>query len=391
MTIHTDLKKAVEAASSGKQTVLFTPSGQPTFVNIIKRSEITAADDPLLVAMGITSGDHPAFKVGSRTLDKIYVSTYPATLVNNELVSQPMQAATGIKNISETSAQMQTWISNTGLNAHVATVAELNLLKALIRKSAFNPYGNDEYKGLSTVDAKQKGIRVDGLAVGAANTITTTTIGAQLSGAILTGSGTSGFRTENSPVGISDLGAGYVTPIRGVRIIKGEVQVYADPTLRNTADNAEGNYSLSVLADSNNANFMTNWYAIDATTGELKTPTYTGGLLVGGSNTDSRGYTVTTVNSVKLTTATTSSGGYYSVGNLAFNGSLPAKVVALLRYIGLINELAVTASPTPAKRGSFVIPTNGLAFPSWGSSGVFESRIDGQPITISNPRIFYYD
>lgn len=390
MTLQTDLKKAVEAASGGKQTVLFTPSGQPTFVNIIKRSEITASDDPLLATMGITSGDHPAFKVGSRTLDKIYVSTYPTTLVNNELVSQPWQAATGIKNISETTAQMQTWINNTGLNAHVATVAELNLLKALIRKSAFNPYGNDEFKGASTVDSKQKGIRVDGLDAGSAKT-TTTTIGAQLSGAILTGSGTVGFRTENSPVGISDLGAGYVTPIRGVRIIKGEVQIYADPTLKNTADNAEGNYSLSVLADSNNANFMTNWYAIDATTGELKTPTYTGGLLVGGANTDSRGYTVTTVNSVKLTTASSSSGGYYSVGNLAFDGSLPAKVVALLRYLGLINELSASASPTPAKRGSFVIPTNGLAFPSWGSSGVFESRIDGQPVTISNPRIFYYD
>lgn len=392
MTLQSDLKRTVEAASGGKQTVLFTPSGQPTFVNVLKRADFKASDDPLLVAIGVTSGDHPAFKVGSRTLDKIYVGTYPTTLVNDELVSQPYNAATGISNISETSAGLPTWVANTGLNAHVATVAELNLLKSLVRKSGFNPYGNDEFKGASLVNPTQKGVRVDGLAVGSANTTTTTTVGAQLSGAILTGSGTVGFRTENTPTGISDLGAGYVTPIRGVRIIKGEVQVYANPTLKNTADNAEGNYSLSVLANSDNPNFMTNWYAIDATTGELKTPTFTGGLLVGGSNTDSRSYTVTTVNSVKLTTATTSSGGYYSVGNLAFDGSLPAKVVAFLRYLGLINEQpADVASPTPAKRGSFVIPTNGLAFSAWGASGLFESRIDPQPTTISNPRMFYYN
>lgn len=393
MTLQSDLKKAVEAASGGKQTVLFTTSGQPTFVNVLKREDFKASDDPLLVALGVTSGDHPAFKVGSRTLDKIYVGTYPTTLVNDELVSQPYNAATGIRNISETAVGLPTWVANTGLNAHVATVAELNLLKSLVRKSGFNPYGNDEFKGASLVNPMQKGVRVDGLPTGSANVTTVTAIGSQLSGAILTGSGTVGFRTENTPTGISDLGAGYVSPVRGVRIIKGEVQVYANPTQKNSADAPPLTNSLSVLGSSANADFMTNWFAIDATTGDLKAPTFTGGLLVGGSNTDSLGYVPTTVNSVKLTTAVAPNipVGYYSVGQLAFNGSLPDKVVTLLRYLGLINEPSDVASPTPAKRGSFTVPLNGLAFSAWGASGLFESRIDPQPTTISNPRMFYYN
>ena len=34
------LRTAIEAASGGKQTVLYTPKGQPTFVNIIPKVSI---------------------------------------------------------------------------------------------------------------------------------------------------------------------------------------------------------------------------------------------------------------------------------------------------------------------------------------------------------------
>lgn len=390
MSKQQDLKSAVEAASKGKQTVLFTPSGQPTFVNVINRADVSTSDDLLLTGLGV-SGDHPAFKIKGTTKDKIYVSTYPSQLVNGELLSLPFVAGTGIKSVTLNTSGIATYLAATGLNAHVATVAELNLLKSIVRKTNFNPYGNDNMRGRSEVDTSQFGVRVDGLAVGSNNTTTTTAIGAQLSGSLKTGSGTTGFRLGNSPVGVSDLGYYFSHPVYGVRIIKGEVQVYNDQTLNNPADNLNPIMNLSVIGDSLKSNFNTGWYAIDATTGNFITPTYTGDLLISeGTGLDTKNYVVTTPNSVKLTQNSTSSGGYYSVGNLAFDGSLPTKVVNILKYLGLITDNNPQVSPNPAKRGAFSVAANGLNIVTWGSSGIFEPKIELTTAT-SNLRICYYD
>ena len=54
--VRDSLRQAVEAASGGKQTVLYTPKGQPTYMNIITKK--TLAD--LYPSMGL-SVVHPAF------------------------------------------------------------------------------------------------------------------------------------------------------------------------------------------------------------------------------------------------------------------------------------------------------------------------------------------
>ena len=55
------LRGAIEAARCGAQTVLYTPKGQPTFVNINPKANI----ETLNPALGIT-GVHPAFKSGDK-------------------------------------------------------------------------------------------------------------------------------------------------------------------------------------------------------------------------------------------------------------------------------------------------------------------------------------
>lgn len=384
------LKNAVEAASKGKQTVLFTSNGQPTYVNIIKKNEVNSSDDSKLFALGYT-GIHPAFKVGAVELDKIYVSTYPVQLVNGELLSLPYKAATGIRNISSNTFGFPEYLKKTGLNSHICTVTELNLLKALANKSKYNPYGNDLSKGRSEVDISQFGIRADGKEPGADNTVTLNSIGAQNSGAILTGSGPCSFRGGNSPTGICDLGSGYSSPVFGVRIIKGEVQVYGNPLLKNYADASPDLNALTVIGNSGSNLFLENWYAIDATSGNLINPTFTGSLNISESNNDLGNYVVTTANSVKLTTAISPNipAGFYSIAQLQTDGSLPEKVVNILRYFGLITD-NIIIGPNAANRGSFGINTNGINFASWGGRGIFETRIDSI-VWNSNPRIFYYD
>lgn len=379
-----ELKKAVEAASNGKQTVLFTNKGQPSFVNIIKQFNAPAE----LAAAGIT-GVHPAFKVGSRTLDKIYVGTYPTALVNGELVSQPWQAATGFSVLQGTTQSLlQQYMTATGLNAHGCTTAEASLLRSLAIQANYSPRGNDGL-GASSTDLTQKGIRVDGKSVGDAVVLTNTSLGAQRSSEFLTGSSPTSFRTGNEPTGITELGQGYSGTIYGVRIAKGEVQVYGNPFDKNQAD-ADYNSFAGVRASM--TDFMSGWSAIDATTGALITPTYTGTFTWSpGTGKDTGNYVITTPNSVKVTEYTTNlATGVHSIRNLATEGNLPAVVVNKLRYLGLIRETASLAPSAPRFSTYTQLASMDLIIPTFGQQGIFDIRFDSVTTT-GNPRMFYYE
>lgn len=383
-----DLKKVVEASSGGAQTVLFTKSGQPTFVNVIKKFNVEGAN-PALVTAGIT-GVHPAFKVGAKVLDQIYVGTYPTALVNGELVSQPWQTAIGVGNFY--ASQLVPLFTATGLNAHGCTTAEASLLRSLCLQANYNPLGNDAL-GASSVNNTQFGIRIDGKSVGSADTTSTNALyGMNKGTALLTGSSPASFRFGNSPTGISDIGSGYIGLTYGVRIIKGEVQVHKDALLKNNADSSYDLYTTIRMGNSNHADFLTDWRAIDATTGALITPTYTGTLTIGEtSGVDSGNYVVTTPNSVKITEgATNLATGFHNRNNLATEGNLPAKVIAILRYLGVIAENAPTINGQPVKNGYMQLAIRDLNVPCYSTGNLLESTIYSFNL-LNNPRMFYYD
>ena len=387
MSNQQELKKVVEASSNGDQTVLFTKTGQPTFVNIIKKFNIEDVY-PELSAAGI-SGVHPAFKVGTSTLDRIYVGTYPTALVNGELVSQPWQAASGFSVLQITpQALLQQYMTATGLNAHGCTTAEASMLRALAIKANYSPRGNDGL-GASASDLTQKGVRVDGKSVGEAVVLTNTIFGAQRSSDFLTGSSPASFRTGNKPTGIAELGQGYAGTTYGVRIVKGEVQVYGNPFDKNQANADYGSFK-AIFASQ--ADFMNGWSAIDATTGALITPNYTGVFSYNGATgKDTGNYVITTTNSVKVTEHSTNLGtGFHNIRNLATEGNLPAIVINKLRYLGLIKETAALLPSAPRFSTYTQLATMDLIIPAFGQQGIFDIRFDSTTLT-GNPRMFYYD
>ncbi|HBW8810908.1 TPA: hypothetical protein MFN26_005836, partial [Klebsiella pneumoniae] len=81
--IQDSLRRAVEAASRGAQTVLYTRSGDPSFVNIIPKFDVSTIDASL------GSGTHPAFIVNGTEVSQIFVGTYPGCIVNGQLLSLP--------------------------------------------------------------------------------------------------------------------------------------------------------------------------------------------------------------------------------------------------------------------------------------------------------------
>ena len=63
------MRQSVELASGGLQTVMYTAKGQPTYMNIIQKYDMSTIDPSL-------SGTHPAFIVDGVEKPEIFIGTY---------------------------------------------------------------------------------------------------------------------------------------------------------------------------------------------------------------------------------------------------------------------------------------------------------------------------
>ena len=71
--IKDSLRQSVELASGGLQTVLYTAKGQPTYMNIIQKYDMSTIDPSL-------SGTHPAFIVDGVEKPEIFIGTYQGVI-----------------------------------------------------------------------------------------------------------------------------------------------------------------------------------------------------------------------------------------------------------------------------------------------------------------------
>lgn len=230
------LRASVEAASGGAQTVLYTTKGQPTFMNVVKKFDLSDVLPDMV-------GTHPAFIINGVEKSEIFIGTYESVIRNGELLSLPNQKIEA----NNYNAYFAASVAN-GPGHHMMTNAEWAALALRTWKDGTVPQGNSYY-GRSVADATQYGRRVDGL--DAAAGITT---GIPL---ILTGSGPVSFRHNGKYNGISDLIGNSKTMLQGARLVYGELQIIPNN------DSAATNIS---------TNEATLWKAIDARTGDLITP-----------------------------------------------------------------------------------------------------------------------
>ncbi|MDE4663436.1 hypothetical protein PXW78_27055, partial [Klebsiella pneumoniae] len=76
------LRQSVEAASGGLQTIVYTKKGQPCFMNVLAKFDLSEVDSSL-------SGTHPAFIVDDKEFSQILIGTYQMRVIDGEMVSQP--------------------------------------------------------------------------------------------------------------------------------------------------------------------------------------------------------------------------------------------------------------------------------------------------------------
>lgn len=261
--IKDDLRAGVEAATGGKVTVLYTASGQPSYMNVIPKFNLQDID------ASFTAGVHPAFIVNGVEKSEIFVGTYLGIVKNGELLSLP--------GVDPTSGQGHDYFVGAaranGPGWHMLTNTEWAALALWCWKNGFQPRGNSNW-GKSADSTWETGRRVDGGVPGNASG----------NGRTLTGSGPASWRHDNTPAGITDLSGNMWEWMPGMRIVDGEIQIIANN------DAASGATDLSATSAA--------WKAINATTGALIAPTFTGSI-AGGN------YVATTANAVRMATSGT--------------------------------------------------------------------------------------
>ncbi|WP_407255693.1 hypothetical protein [Klebsiella quasipneumoniae] len=273
------LRQSVEAASGGLQTIVYTKKGQPCFMNVLAKFNLSEIDSSL-------SGTHPAFIVDDKEYSQILIGTYQMRVVNGEMVSQPYSIPARSQ-VSLPFAIQMARASGTGF--HAMTNAEWAALQCLAWKNQQYPKGAN-WTGYDITDPSLYGNRTDGLPVG-------TNDGG---GLIYTGSGPTEFRHNLAYNGISDLNGNSNEHVSGLRCVYGELQVLAN----NNAASASRD-----LLDTS-----PDWMAISGVDGSLITPDGNGTTansikLKSGSAASAADYTLTIISSQFRTTAIENSTG----------------------------------------------------------------------------------
>jgi len=237
------LRQSVEAATGGKNTVLYDGKGYPSVMVVVPKFNLQDIDASL------GTGVHPAFIVGGVEKTELFIGKYLAKVHDNNALSLPGQDPAN----SLTFDSALTYCKNKGAGWHLMTNAEWAAIALWCWKNGFMPRGNNNY-GKDSAQAYETGRRIDGKAPGDTSGTART----------LTGSGPQSWNHDNSIAGIADLNGNVWEWNGGLRLNGGEIQIIQN---NDAADNTVDQSATS------NA-----WKAIKASDGSLVAPGTAGTL-----------------------------------------------------------------------------------------------------------------
>lgn len=230
-----DMKLAVEALSSGTNTVILDDRGLPSVMVLIPK--MNSAD----LSPGLTPRAHPAFIVGGREHDTVAVGKYSSVIKDGRAYSLPLKdPSLGAVGSFDRHVAMST---EKGEGWGVTPYSLWGAIALFTKKNGTMPEGNTHY-GQFNDDPKSRGIP----AYTCVSPVDGETI---VEGPTLTGSGPLSWFHNRRPDGIADLCGNVGEWCTGFRWCNGELQLIenADVMLPGCDTSASSPLWRSILPD----------------------------------------------------------------------------------------------------------------------------------------------
>lgn len=194
-------RQAVEAASGGKQTVLYDDKGNPSIMNIIPKLSYKA------VGIGASDKALSAFVINGAEKPEIFIGTYAAYVHDGRAYSLPGQVPKVHTNLDQAIAYCRA----KGKGWHCVTNPEYAAIALWCKKNGYYPRGNNNY-------GSDHGYPHETCRPGTVGSDGRTNLG-------LTGSGPCSWTHDGTPSGIYGLNGDCWEWAPGLRTVDGEYQI----------------------------------------------------------------------------------------------------------------------------------------------------------------------